>query len=245
MNRGDSRAGPEGFSINNAPSEICINLELMFRAVNNEKIGNVLRFFAERLDYLPSMKAIKLLFFLDQAAIQEKGVPITWLEYKAWRFGPVPPSIWLEFRHGVVSTDSTFGSLSLEPYVHILRFENEESGNTEVNLTPNGAFDDSEFSASEIKLMERIVEHYGSMTGYQLSQLSHQEDSPWAKVVKLHQLDRRFAMGDSTPDVLIDLAAEIAGDSRFEAYLAAKEALETQTHIRHFAHKYGPANSPS
>jgi hypothetical protein len=45
--------------------------------------------------------------------------------------------------------------------------------------------------------------------------------------------------------VLIDLVAEITGDSRFDAYLAAKEALETQTHIRHFAHKYGHSDSPN
>jgi uncharacterized phage-associated protein len=216
----------------------------MFRALNNEKIGNVLRYFAQHIPYLPSMKAIKLMFFLDQQAILEKGVPVTWLEYKAWRFGPVPSSIWVEMRHGVV-VEHPLGNCSLGSYVDIQRFENEESGNIEVNIRPKGEFDDNEFSPYEVKLLERIVADFGSLSGYQLSQLSHQENGPWAKTVQIHQLTRRFELGDSTPDVTIDLAAEIEGDTKFEAYLAAKEALETKAHIRYFASKYGKSDNPA
>jgi 1-deoxy-D-xylulose 5-phosphate reductoisomerase len=39
-------------------------------------------------------KAIKLLYIADEKAIKETGVPITWLNYKAWKFGPVPEDIY-------------------------------------------------------------------------------------------------------------------------------------------------------
>lgn len=220
-----------------------ITHQTMYRALNNEKIGNVLRYFAQHIAYLPSMKAIKLLFFLDLRAIQEKGVPVTWLEYKAWKFGPVPSSIWAEMRHGVVTVDSTFRDCSLEKFLEIQRFENEESGNIEINLEAKGTFDDSEFSAYEVGLLGRIVGEFGNLSGYQLSQLSHEENGPWAKVVELHKLEKRFLLGDLTPEVSIDLAAEISDDHKFEAYLAAKEALERKAHIHHFASQHGNADT--
>ena len=34
---------------------------------------------------------IKLLYLIDETAIKANGIPITWLDYKAWQFGPVAP----------------------------------------------------------------------------------------------------------------------------------------------------------
>jgi uncharacterized phage-associated protein len=239
MNRGERNEELGEFKITQIPTRIGITQQTMYRAINNEKIGNALRYFAQHIPYLPSMKAIKLLFFLDLYAILEKGVPITWLEYKAWKFGPVPSSIWAELRHGVITVDHAIGDCSLDDYLDIQRFENEVSGNIEINLKAKGEFDDGEFSAFEMELLSRVVAQFGHLTGYQLSQLSHQKDGPWDKAVHLHQLERRFTLGDHTPDVSIDLAAEIASDDKFEAYLAAKEAMETKIHIRHFAQQHG------
>ncbi len=216
-----------------------ITHQIMYRSINNEKIGNVLRYFAQHIAYLPSMKALKLLYFLDLQAVREKGVPVTWLEYKAWKFGPVASSVWTELRHGVATVDPAFGDCSLDRFLTIQRFENEESGNIEINLEAKGDFDDSEFSAYEMGLLARIVEDYGSLSGYQLSQLGHADNGPWAKVVGLHKLETRFLLGDLTPDVLIDLAAEVSEGPKFDAYLAAKEALERKAHIHYFANQYG------
>lgn len=217
----------------------------MFRALNNDKIGNILRYFAGRIPRLPSMKAIKLLFFLDQTAMAEKGVPVTWLEYKAWKFGPVPHSVWYELRHGVPTMDAHFGVCSLEDYLDVSRYENEESGNIEITLEPKGAFIDDEFSNYELALLDRIVREYGNLTGYQLSQLSHAPEGPWVKTVMAHRLLRRFEMGDSTPDVTIDLVDELIDDERLAAYVAAKEAMETKIHFRLFANQHGQDTAKS
>lgn len=59
-----------------------------------KKAFNALVYFAERIKVLYLTKAFKLLYLTDEKAIKETGVPITWLNYKAWKCGPVPEDIY-------------------------------------------------------------------------------------------------------------------------------------------------------
>lgn len=61
-----------------------------------EKAFNALVYFAERIKLLYLTKAIKLLYLADEKAIKETGVPITWLNYKAWKYGTIPDGIILD-----------------------------------------------------------------------------------------------------------------------------------------------------
>jgi uncharacterized phage-associated protein len=71
----------------------------MFRRINNDKIGNVLNYFASQIDYLSMTKTLKLLYILDETSIKETGTPVTWLDYKVWENGPVAIDVYNEIKH--------------------------------------------------------------------------------------------------------------------------------------------------
>ena len=60
---------------------------------NREKIGNLLLLLSSEIKPLYHTKQLKLLFLIDKAAVEETSVPVTWLDYQAWKSGPVSPSI--------------------------------------------------------------------------------------------------------------------------------------------------------
>lgn len=81
----------------------------MFREIQNEKIGNMLIYLAQKIETpLYKTKALKLLYIIDEIAIKEAGVPVTWLEYKAWQFGLVAEDIFNDVEHIANSTLNSF-----------------------------------------------------------------------------------------------------------------------------------------
>ena len=57
--------------------------------LNKEKIGNLLIYIASNIKPLYHTQLLKLIYLIDEEAVKEDGVPITWLDYKVWKFGPV------------------------------------------------------------------------------------------------------------------------------------------------------------
>lgn len=60
---------------------------------NKDLVGNLIILLANRCKPLYHTKLMKLLFFIDKEATEVKGTPITWLDYKAWKLGPVSPEL--------------------------------------------------------------------------------------------------------------------------------------------------------
>ncbi len=71
----------------------------MFRRILNNKIGNILAYMATQTEPLYMTKALKLLYIIDETAVRQSGSPITWLDYKVWKNGPVSHEIYNELRH--------------------------------------------------------------------------------------------------------------------------------------------------
>lgn len=199
----------------------------MYRKFNNEKIGNVLVFFAEKISYLPMTKAIKLLFLLDHKSISETGVPITWLEYRAWKMGPVPHKLYKELRFGDLESDF-LGEYSISEFIDIQRYE--EPGEKQVNLEAKVPFNDSSFCEYEIDLLEEIVTKYGHLSGNDLIRITHRKNGPWANAVEHHKLDLQFRNGISTSTFTVDMLRELS-DDKIMAYVSAKEAMKIRTAI--------------
>jgi uncharacterized phage-associated protein len=193
----------------------------MFRSLNNEKIGNVLVFFASKLPFLPMTKAIKLLFLLDEKSVKETGVPVTWLDYSAWKMGPVPSALYHELKHGRPERDDG-EDYSIADYVDIQRYE--ESGNTQINIKAKGEFNDQLFCDYEIDLMEEIIIEFGSKTGSELIAITHAENGLWKKVVEANSLDRLFVSGaGKATNHTVDLWSHLDSQT-FAAYVAALES---------------------
>jgi Protein of unknown function (DUF4065) len=90
----------------------------MFRALLNDKIGTIVRHFAVHIPHLSLTKLLKLLYITDETAMRETGSPITWLEYRVWKHGPVPAEIFQEIKHGEKMTIA--GHLvSLDQYIQV------------------------------------------------------------------------------------------------------------------------------
>ena len=49
--------------------------------VNKDKIGNLMVYLSERISPIYHTQLIKLLYLIDEEAVKDDGVPVTWLDY--------------------------------------------------------------------------------------------------------------------------------------------------------------------
>lgn len=163
----------------------------MFRRINNDKIGNVLNYFASQIEYLSMTKTLKLLYILDETSIKETGTPVTWLDYKVWEKGPVAIDVYNE-----ITKHETFNyqgkELSLLQSIELEKKFNVERNSDEIYLKPKGYFDNSVFNRYELELLELIVFKYGNWNASELIEFLHEEGSLWHKMVSKHDLKNHF-----------------------------------------------------
>ena len=159
----------------------------MFRRINNDKISNVLNYFASQIDYLSMTKTLKLLYILDETSIKETGTPVTWLDYKVWENGPVAIDVYNEIKHQEVFCYQG-KELSLLHSIQLEKKFNTDRNSEEVFLKPNGDFDKTIFNRYELNLLETIVFKYGNWNATELINFLHEEGSLWHKMVSEHNL---------------------------------------------------------
>lgn len=163
----------------------------MFRRINNDKIGNVLNYFASQIDYLSMTKTLKLLYILDETSIKETGTPVTWLDYKVWENGPVAIDVYNEIKHQEVFCYQG-KELSLLQSIQLEKKFNADRNSEEVYLKPNGSFNESIFNRYELNLLKTIVFKYGNWNATELINFLHEEGSLWHKMVSEHNLKDHF-----------------------------------------------------
>lgn len=207
----------------------------MFRNLLNSKIGNILIYFSENAAPLSLTKALKLLFLLDETSVKETGVPVTWLDYKVWRLGPVAKQIYLEFRNGQKECLNN-EILSLDPFVEA----NEESiyNKRGLVLKAKVEFNDDEFSDYEIELLDEIVRKFGNWTATELVDFTHKSGSLWSQIVEKYDLAENLELLGSS-DHPVDFFEHIKGDEekRF-AYKSAYDALTFQAGLQDEPHEW-------
>jgi uncharacterized phage-associated protein len=62
-----------------------------------EKLINAIIFFANNTKHLGKIKLFKLLYLLDFEHFRQTGRSVTGLDYRAWKFGPVPIDLYQEW----------------------------------------------------------------------------------------------------------------------------------------------------
>lgn len=122
----------------------------------------------KKTDITP-MKIQKLIYFSHgwNLAIFEEALIDELVE--AWRYGPVIPSIYHEFKF--------FGKDSITSFAYSR--ENYPSKPLENIIFLKIPIPENE---NTIALLDRIIEVYGKLSVIQLSNLTHQPDTPWAQV---------------------------------------------------------------
>ncbi len=197
----------------------------MFRAFLNDKIGTIIRHFAAEIQPLSLTKLLKLLYITDEAATRETGTPVTWLEYRVWKHGPVPADIYQEIKHG---EKMTIGKhlISLDDYISITKKDSPiRPEKEEVFIQAKGQDDLSALSLYEVGLLNRVVEEFGAMNAAELVTYLHREGSLWDLAVKQNNLDVNFEIFQNTSNCIIDFSDLIEDDDLMK--MAAQSAFES------------------
>jgi uncharacterized phage-associated protein len=174
---------------------------------NKEKLSNLFVYLSSKINNLYSTKLIKLTYLIDEISVSETGVPVTWLSYKVWEKGPVPEKIYYNI---VLELGSEF-----KDFIHITPSKKYSNG---FKITPNSAFNDSEFSDYEIELMDRVIEEFGNLSSSELIDYLHKEGSLWHKVVIEKGLEDKFKYTSKTSPYEIPLKDAIKDKSMIGLY---------------------------
>ncbi len=111
---------------------------------------------------LTQMKLHKLVYFAHGWHLGLLGEPLLTERVQAWRYGPVVPSLWEEFKW--------FGAEPIDSFA-----TRQVAGRARV---PTVDPDDTNVRA----ILERVSKIYGPRTAVELSRLTHEADSPWTAV---------------------------------------------------------------
>lgn len=176
--------------------------------VNKEKIGNLMIYLASHLTPLYHTKLIKLLYLIDEEAVKDNGVPITWLDYKVWQHGPVAPEVFF-----IKDNNSR-----LNEYVLACK------ANNGTVITPNKTFDKSEFSRRDMKIINTVLNKYGDKSAEELVNITHLPGSLWEQAVKENNLD--FQDIANISNIVIDFKKLIINDEiKLDNYEGAKDVI--------------------
>ena len=127
------------------------------------------------------MKIQKLVYFahgwhlgFEEGALSSELV-------QAWQWGPVFPELY----HAVKG----YGSGHITHPLTAIEFDGSN-----YDLTQPTVYNKKEF---EYELIDRIWEVYGNMSGPDLSQLTHQEDTPWRQIKERYPSKRHVVIPNS------------------------------------------------
>ena len=107
---------------------------------------------------LTIMQLIKLIYIADGWSIVLLGHPLSKEAPKAWQYGPVYPTVY-----------RAFSGAGARPV----------SARAVVKGTAIPLAED--FSEEESNLIKMVVDSYGKLSAFALSNLTHQQDTPWSR----------------------------------------------------------------
>lgn len=176
--------------------------------VNKEKNGVLLAYLAERIPNVTLRKLLKLVYLTDEKFTIERGFPLTWFNYFAWKKGPVAPEVY-DVKNG-----------SFADFVQCHRNSNDKY---EVSPVGGALTEDrlNLYSRYEMNMIDEIISKYGSMSADELTDITHLENTLWSKVVN----ENKLTFSDSgRSDCEIHLSRLIEGDEEKEEVF--EDALE-------------------
>ena len=176
--------------------------------VNKEKNGVLLAYLAERIPNITLRKLLKLVYLTDEKFTIERGFPLTWFSYFAWKKGPVAPEVY-DVKNG-----------SFAEYVQCHRNNEDKCEVSPVSgiLTQDRL---NLYSQYEMDMIDKIISTYGFMSADELTDITHLDDTLWSKVVN----ENNLTFSDSgRSDCEIHLNRLIEGDEEKEEVF--EDALE-------------------
>lgn len=141
---------------------------------NRLRLINAIRFFAERMGNVGTVKLFKLIYLLDFEHFQKTGRSVTGLEYQAWKLGPVPLELRKEWKSGFNEDLARLVSIKPERLIDHVRHT--------LVPTEGVAFDDSFFTPRQLGIMTELAERYGDSYADKMIDVTHSQNGAWEKV---------------------------------------------------------------
>ena len=134
------------------------------------RLKHIMLYILNRCDDVWCTKMNKLLFYIDFLSYRERGMAMTGLSYRAIDFGPVPER-W----------DRVYSEFSevQQEFCQVGDFVGS------VLNTSEGA-DVSLFTDEELKVLDTVCTHFGSMSSREISRISHDEEA-WVNHYNNHE----------------------------------------------------------
>lgn len=162
---------------------------------NLARIGNAAIYIAEHTSDLSKTKLLKLLYLMEERSALVYQQPFLALPYEVWQAGPVAKDIYIDLSDGPVLLSS---------YVKTKLVKLDEDKDA-LYIYPAQAFDDEEFSAYEIRLMDEVLKEYGDKTATELVDIVHRENTLWYQIAKEKGLLEAFRKHEcNNSDYVID-----------------------------------------
>lgn len=120
---------------------------------------------------------MKLLYYLDFWHFRETGRSVTGLDYQAWQWGPVPPTVYNEIKPENNPQD-------LKEYVFVERKKFEEKEGECLIINPKKKFNQKIFTKREIEILERVTYIFKEAKAKDMTDSTHLPNSPWSTTVK-------------------------------------------------------------
>ncbi|MCC8118201.1 MAG: SocA family protein [Bacteroidales bacterium] len=164
---------------------------------NQNKLGNTIIFLAEKCSDLSKTKMLKLLYLIEERCALSYHMPFLGLSYKVWQAGPVAD---------LVYDDICNEAPLLKSFVHLYMKNNC------IYIAPIKDFEEDEFSETEIKVMNEIIDQYGNKTASDLVKQLHSRDSLWYGVAKENSLLQGFRNGKHASSKEIDFTKKMSAE---------------------------------
>ena len=132
-----------------------------------DKIGNTIIYFSQHMGDLTKTKILKILFLVEEASIKKTGQPFIGIDFQLWKLGPVAKDIFID--------------LSSDESPSLLKDYISRDPNDNKVFQAKAAFNNDEFSANDIKLMDIIVEFVKNKPAAYLVKHTHGTSSLWRK----------------------------------------------------------------
>lgn len=177
--------------------------------VNMEKNGALLAYIAEKNPGIHLRKLLKIVYLIDEKFMEMRGFPLTWFNYLAWEKGPVAPEVYA-VREGAFSN-----------YVKCRK--NTEGKNIVTSALQHDYLLDKQmeaFSLFEKDIIDSVIKTYRDKSADELSDITHQKDSLWSKIVD----EQKVVFVDGKSDVEVPLTRLNEGDEEKSAIY--EEALD-------------------
>jgi len=138
---------------------------------SRDKLINAILYFAEHTRGLGKIKLFKLLYLLDFEHFRQTGRPVTGMEYRAWKMGPVPAElvqIWDDLDADLAE------AIEVRPE-KVYDYVRE-------NVVPKRRFNDTHFTPRELRILGELAARYVEDLSEKLIDVTHDENGAWASV---------------------------------------------------------------